>query len=319
MLIMLVTPLAPATLAVGARGFTDLPEPGHWSYEGIASVIENNIMGGYGDGTFRPDRAITLAEASAYLARAMGATARAAEMPGISGYAQGSWYDREGVVAIAYRMGIIEGIIGKYGAAEPDMPLLSEDAFDMMARAISPGKGAPGILEGFSDGDAISPMYASNIAALVEGGYVQWHGIAGGAASFAPVEPITRARFATVFGRVFGHYITEAGAYDSVAVQNAVVNTQGVTLRGADIAGDLIIGDGVGDGAVTLENARVGGRLVVRGGGADSIIILGGSIGEIVAARAEDDVRIHIGGGAEVTGVRAASGKPRHNSSHCRD
>ena len=268
--LLMVAMLAPITSAgaahVGVADFTDLPQPGYWAYEGIVSVIENSIMEGYGDGTFRPDGIITLAEASAYITRVMRAEDRATDMPGISGFAVGSWYDEQGVIASAYQMGVLDGIITTYGSVTPETQLTSEDAFDIMARSIMASEGNLGVLDILTDGSAVSAAYRASIAALLTSGHVEGHQNPDGTRSLAPHEPITRARFAAVFGRMFQQYVKDAGEYgqNDIYGANVVVSAPDVTLKNLTVAGDLIIADGVGIGPVTLDNVRIDGRLVVR-------------------------------------------------------
>ena len=276
--VMLATFPVAGAASSGATGFTDLPEQGHWSYAGIISVIENGIMEGSGGGEFQPDRIITLAEASAFLARAMGAHEGAEDIPGLAEYDSDSWYGRQGVIGIAYRMGILDGIIASYGVVTPGTPLVCEDAFDMMARAIKAGSGDLSSLEQFTDGGDVSPEYALNIAALIELGYVNGHGNADGTRSLEPQQTITRARFATVFGRVFQQYISEAGEYgqNSIFGSNILINAPGVILKDLKIAGDLYIGEGIGTdvNAVILDNVQIDGRLVNRSSSEGSVVIL---------------------------------------------
>ncbi|MBE0448251.1 MAG: SpoIID/LytB domain-containing protein [Actinobacteria bacterium] len=53
-----------------ASSFNDTP--GHWAEPYIAALVNQEIIRGYPDGTFRPDRSITRAEISAIISRAMG-------------------------------------------------------------------------------------------------------------------------------------------------------------------------------------------------------------------------------------------------------
>ena len=293
LLLVVVTMLASAltigVAAANAAEFTDLPDTNHWSYEGVVSVIENGIMEGVGGGKFEPDRTITLAEASAYLVRVMKATAKASEMPGISGYVDGSWYDKQGVVSIAFEMGILDGIVAAYRTVMPETTLTSEDAFDMMARVLKIAGGAPEILESFADADLIKESYRLNIAGLVGSGYILCSNDAG-VLNLNPRQPITRARFATVFGRVFQQYITKAGEYeqDDIFGKNVVINVAGVTLKDLTIDGDLFVGDGVGSGPVILNNVKINGRLVARSQTGSVFSSGGGSAGGSGSADAGD-------------------------------
>ena len=65
---------APEDTSSVTTRFKDVPST-HWGAGAIAFCVENEIIGGYDDGTFRPDQAITRQEAAAILNNAFGLTA----------------------------------------------------------------------------------------------------------------------------------------------------------------------------------------------------------------------------------------------------
>ena len=289
-----------AGLAAAPGDFTDLPATDHWAYDGVVSVIENGIMWGDGDGSFRPEDTITRAEASAYLARVMNAQKKASTA-GITDYEAGSWYDDEGVIAKALQMGVIDVVGGKVA---PQEQLTREQAFEMMARVIRASGGTKADLVKFSDADSITAKFVTGIASLVKGGYVEGRG-----ETIDPLTPISRQEFATVFGRLFQEYITKAGVYTNVSKDNVVVNVASVTLKDLVVEGDLYIGDGVGNGEVTLDSVTVHGRVVVRGSGLNSVHIIGNSdIKEIVVTRVDGGVAIRIDSDSHVEVVYIRDG-----------
>ena len=81
---------------------------------------------------------------------------------------------------------------------------------------------------------------------------------------------------------------------------NIMINTPGVTLKNLKVNGDLILGDGVGDGEVILDSVEVTGRMVVRGGGVNSIIIKGNSnVSNVVIARIDGKIQRESPGGCQ--------------------
>jgi hypothetical protein len=80
-----------------------------------------------------------------------------------------------------------------------------------------------------------------------------------------------------------------------------MINVPGVTLKDIKITGDLIIGDGVGNGDVTLDGITVTGRTIIRGGGVNSIKIIGNSnLQNIIIARVDGQVRVYAEDGTQI-------------------
>lgn len=61
---------AASTTFAAANPFTDVPA-GHWSYDAVAKLAQDGVIEGYGDGTFRGDKAITRYEMAQMVAKAM--------------------------------------------------------------------------------------------------------------------------------------------------------------------------------------------------------------------------------------------------------
>jgi hypothetical protein len=59
-----------ATTFAAANPFSDVPQ-GHWAYASISRLAAENVIEGYGDGTFRGDRNITRYEMAQMIAKAM--------------------------------------------------------------------------------------------------------------------------------------------------------------------------------------------------------------------------------------------------------
>ncbi len=100
------------------------------------------------------------------------------------------------------------------------------------------------------------------------------------------------------------NYIKKESMYTEDLNGNVMINAADVALSHMKITGDLIIGDGVGDGNVTLDNVTVTGRTVIRGGGVNSIKIIGGSsLQNIVIARVDGEVRVYSEDGTQIGDV----------------
>ena len=81
-------------------------------------------------------------------------------------------------------------------------------------------------------------------------------------------------------------------------------------MKNLTVNGDLIVGDGVGDGNLILDNVKINGNLIARGGGINSIIIIGGSIeGKIVIAKVDGKIRVCVEGDSDVKVIAVDDGK----------
>ena len=269
--------------------YSDVPRD--WAQQGIEHAIENGLLTGYG-GRIMPGEQLTRAQMAAIVGRAFGAE----EMADVSGYADvpaGAWYRDD--IARAVQMGIMEGTGVNM---EPERAITRQEAFVVLANALHlEGSGAS--LGGFADGGQVADWARSGVDALVAAGYVN-----GAGGRLNPTATITRAEFAAVMDRLVGTYVTD-GADVTRTAGNVMVRAGGVTLKGVQVQGDLILGDGVGDsGTVTLEAVTVTGRVLVRSGSLE--IGEGCRVDQVVICNRGG--RSTVSGKGEVKALRAAEG-----------
>jgi hypothetical protein len=287
--ICMVLLLLPAG-ALAAAGFSDMPSEDHWSYRALTAAVDNGLLQG-SDGRLMPGDCLTRAQLAAFINRAFGAVSTA----DISGYADvksTDWYYAD--IAKAVRMGTLAGASG---LMRPEGLVTREEAFTALARALKLPDGKLSSLDVFSDKSAVSAWAAPALAAMAQAGYIQ-----GTDGLLDPAGIMTREQFAQVMHNVFSRYIGKAGTYTESVSGNVLVSADGVTLKGLTIGGDLILGEGVGNGDVTLDGVTVMGRVVVRGGGANSIRIINKTdVGSIIVGKTGDGgVRVRTEEGCSV-------------------
>lgn len=297
-LCMLLALLPAAALAADETAFSDMPAPDHWSYSALAAAVENGLLHG-DDGKLMPDDPLTRAQLAAIVNRAYGAQDTAS----ISAYSDipaDAWYRDD--IAKAVRMGTFQG---DGSTMRPDDPVTRQEAFTVLARAFRLADGDGAVLAQFADAASVADWAKGSVSAMVAAGYVN-----GKDGAICPGDPITRAEFVQVMYKMLAHYISEAGTYTEDMTGNVIINKPDVTLKNMKIDGDLIIGEGVGNGDVTLDNVKLGGRMVVRGGGEQSIHILNStSIGDLYIFKTGDGgVRVFTAKGCEVEIVKIEDG-----------
>lgn len=278
--------------------FSDMPAAGSWSHNAMASAVENGLLQG-DNGRLMPQDSLTRAQLAAILNRAFGAK----DTADISGYTDvkvSSWYCAD--IAKAVRMSTLQGY---NGAIRPDDTVTRQEAFSVLARAIKLADADTAVLDVFTDKAAISAWAAPSLAAMVEAGYVN-----GSSGRVNPAAAISREQFAQVMYNIFSIYISKAGIYTDNIDGNVLIRSDGVKLSGLTVRGDLVIGEGVGNGDITLDGVTVTGRLVVRAGGENSIRIINSSnVGSIIVSKTGDGgVRVRTEEGCRVDVVYVDDG-----------
>ncbi|MDF2820322.1 MAG: hypothetical protein K0R15_763 [Clostridiales bacterium] len=255
---MIFTQLHTPVLAENGLMFTDLPND--WSTEAIEHAIENGLLSG-DNGKIMPKENLTRAQLASVLVRAFGATKKGS----LSAYVDVSntdWY--YDAMATAVQMELFEGSDGRL---YPNRNITREEAFAVLSRAFKLTGGSIHGLNKFTDKDSISPWAVDGVASLISEGY-----ISGTDGKINPKNFITRAEFAQIMYNIARNYIRNAGTYTSNYTKSVIINVANVTLKNLTIEGDLIIGDGVGDGEVILDGVTVTGRIIIRGGSKITIL-----------------------------------------------
>ncbi len=288
---LFIVSTVPAVSAANGAGFPDMPDETYWSYDALVSAVENGLLRG-SNGNLNPKSNLTRAQMAAIVNRAFGAEAKS-DISGFSDVAKSDWFFED--VAKAVRMGTFTGTGG--GKMSPNNPISREQAFTVVARALKLEGGDESVLSRFSDAGDISLYARGPIAAMTAAGYVN-----GSGGKVNPRSTITREEFAQVFHNVIKKYVRTAGTATGGVDGNVIVNVPGVTLKGMKIDGDLIVGEGVGNGEIVLDSVTVTGRVVVRGGGVNSVIIKNGTdVGSIVIGKTGDGgVRVRTEEGCHV-------------------
>ena len=290
--------LAFSLMAVGASAedFADMPNG--WSRDAVASAVENGLLRG-NDGKLNPTGLLTRAQLATVIVRAFGATAEA-DLSGFTDVEADRWY--YSALAKAKGMGVMNGTSST--TMSPDRPISRQEVFVILARALKLADGKAETLNAYKDAESVGAWAVGGTAAMVSAGYVS-----GSNGYLLPTDNITREQFAQIIYNIFGTYYQTAGVYTNDVENSLLVNVPDITIKNAKIAGDLVVGDGVGEGDLTLENVSIGGRLVVRGGGVNSIHIKGSTVSSVVVAKENGAVRVVADNSSKVEYINIADGK----------
>lgn len=255
LLVLMLTVLA--VMSVSAAGFPDMPDD--WSTEALTAAVENGLISG-SDGYILPNDNLTRAEMATVMVRAFGGTEKA-DISGFTDVPEHEWYYDN--MAIAVKMGLFNG---NNGMLNPDDYILREEAFVVIARALSLEDADVAVLANFSDAQSVSDWAKGAVSALLEKRYIN-----GSGNLIEPQSKITRAEFAQVMHNIFGKYIKSPGTYTQNIEGTVIISGDNVVLKDCIVSGDVIVADGVVMGA-SLNNVQVGGRIIFRGGNANSMV-----------------------------------------------
>jgi hypothetical protein len=174
---------------------------GHWAGDIIGNLGNRLVLGGYGDGHFRPDQPITRAEFAAYMVRGLGLRGQRGAIS-YTDVSEEDWYHDVAVTAGAY--GLIRGFAdGRFAGSDH---ITREQAMAIIARAmtltglqdVAGDASEHEILRPFTDADRVSGWARRDVATSVQAGIV--HGKDHG--GLAPQDLLSRAEAAVLIHRL---------------------------------------------------------------------------------------------------------------------
>ena len=171
-----------ASAGAAPAAFSDV-QSGSWYYEEIGEMVAAGYIAGYEDGTFQPDREVSIAEFVTIVARCLGVE---------TGEEYGHWAGRQ--MGRAYD----EGWLGEEDAAwtEFNSPVTRELASKILATALDLEPGTAEDMD-FTDSADIGGNYVPHVEAMCAAGLLS--GFEDG--SFRPQAILTRAQAATLIYR----------------------------------------------------------------------------------------------------------------------
>ncbi|MDD2433092.1 MAG: S-layer homology domain-containing protein, partial [Clostridia bacterium] len=283
--------------AKAVSGVTDIQD--HWAVKQINDWTNKGLVGGYPDGTFKPNNQITRAEFIALVNRAFGY--KEVVSFGFFDVSENDWFATE--IAKAQAIGYIGGYPD--GTVKPNSPISRQEVAAILAKILKPKATQFNLALKFTDSVAIPEWSVLAVNAIVNNGYM------GGYPdnTFKPAQPITRAESISVLARAVGALYHQAGIYDSTETLtgNVTISSSDIILKNAVITGDLYLTEGIDTGNVTLDNVQVQGTTKVRGGGENSIIIKDSNLGSVLV-NVSHKVRLLAQGTSTIGTVEARTG-----------
>lgn len=268
--ILTICLLLSCTAPAFAAAFPDLEARHAWAVPAIEYMVSKDIINGYEDDTFRPDRTVTRVEFIKMLNMTFGLTATAA-IP-YTDVPADQWY------APYVKQAVAQGYLLNYGSLlNPNGALSRQEAMALLVRYLDPDESLKAAPTTFTDYSSIKVAYRDYV--LLAAGIGLINGYEDD--TFRPDKTLNRAEALAILYRAAGTICkenvieSEAGAGD----KNAVIAKTGVTVTGANFPGRVIITEGVSGGTVTLSECLIG-ELVVRG--TATVILSGCTVDSVV-------------------------------------
>ncbi|MEG1495950.1 MAG: S-layer homology domain-containing protein [Clostridiales bacterium] len=251
--------------------YSDMPDKDEWNYAALVNALDNDLLQGFGDNTIKPNAPMDRAQMAAIMCRVFSApVGDNAVLNGFTDIDKTAWYytSEKRELAKAVEMKLFEGDENK--ALHPIDTTSREESFMAIARAfkVAPLSDAETktVLAPFADKDKVAQWAAPTTAALVKAGYIQGSKV-GENRYIAPQDGLNRSEFATMVKNIVAVFVDNQGEVPTKDVNgNVVVRAGNVHFDGIKITGDLILGEGVGDGNVVLDGTTVAGRTIARDG-----------------------------------------------------
>ena len=247
--ILVILSMAMSLLVPSAMAFSDTK--GHWAEQSITRWENAGVIGGYEDGQFRPDQALTRGELAAMISTifhlSQTASNRYPDLP------SGEWFTPYMLRCVAAGF-----LAGTDMGAEPLAMVTREQAAVIFARAFMIPEETSSDT-GFFDQWQISDWARPFVRAMKNQKMIA--GIGGNL--YAPKQPLTRAQAVTILNAAIAQYVDEENAQITPA-QNGItmITASGVTVTGN--ADTVLVTPGATNGKITFQNSTVSGELRVE-------------------------------------------------------
>lgn len=278
----------------GAGRFSDTS--GHWAEKYINQAVDKGFVKGYPDGRFLPDKAVTRAEFTTMVNKALGNSGTAnlnfVDVP----YSEWYYSDVSKAVAATYVAGYDDNTF------KPNSPISRQEAAVMIARFV-PTYGESGNLKAYSDYRSIADWAYAAMQKVNGKGYIGAYNDG----KIHPTDQLSRAQTAKIICDILDE--------ESIVVNNTTVKTDGTKLSNKIYTNNVTIDDDLDDGSVTVDNCVILGTLIVQGGGEDTITLNNSRVSNVSVNKSGDPVRVLAKGETAVSSLSASKASILQTSS----
>lgn len=267
-----------------AAGYKDTE--GHWAREEIDRWSQYGILEGYDSERFGPDDPISRGQMATIVDRMLSYTLESGNLF--------SDVDTSAYFAAPISKAAAHGVLQGYGdgTMRPNNNITQEEAIVMLNRAFSVG--TQDSAEGYTSASDWAKPEVYGMAGALSG------------IEFQPTRPITRAETVKILDNLVSKMYGQPGNYNGGKERFVIVTTPDAVIEDAEILGNIIISEQIGDGDVTIRNSTIKGTLVVCGGGANTVKLDNCDVDTISMERKTGFVRLLTSGETTIGSVQVA-------------
>ncbi len=283
--VILSLPLAAPVTSHAAGRFSDTA--GHWAESYINDAVKENIISGYPDGRFRPDRAVTRAEFASMVNKALGNNGT--ESISFSDVSHNAWYysDIAKALSAAYTAGYDDNTF------RPNNPITRQEAAVMISRIV-PAYGEDGNLKAYPDNSRIADWAYESMEKINGKGYLGAYNDG----RIHPQDQLTRAQTAKIICEILDH--------ETIVEKNTVIDDDNTRLSNKIYANNVTIDEDLGDDSAVIDKCMILGNLSVQGGGTDSITVSNSRVANANVKKDDDSVRLVAKGETAIVRLSAS-------------
>lgn len=285
--LVLSLPFFTPEYSYGAAKFWDIG--GHWAEGFITRAYLQNVVGGYPNGLFQPDKSVTRAEFVSMINNAFDINVET-DAVNFKDVPYGQWYTAAVATAVtaAYASGSGDSF-------RPDSPISRQEAAVMLSNILPNYKGG-GNLKSYRDYRLIASWATAALEKMTGrqyfGAYTDGR--------LHPTDSLTRAQAAKILCDILDN--------ETIVTKRTTVDEDKAILSEKIYTGDVTIDEDLAEGSATIDNCVILGKLTVNGGGSKSITINNSRIANMEVDKEDSAVRI-VTKGSTVIPKLSASGK----------
>ena len=269
---------------------------GHWAENYINQAVSYGFVNGYPDGTFLPDKAVTRAEFTTMVNKAL--TIKGSGSVSFHDVPYNEWYysDVAKAIGAAYAGGYNDDTF------RPNNAISRQEAAVMISRLV-PVYGAGGNLSSYSDYRDIADWASAAVSKVSGKGYIGAYNDG----KIHPLDQLTRAQTAKILCDILQK--------ESVVAGNTVMKSNGERLSGKICTGDVTIHKDLGENSASIENCVLLGNLTVQGGGVNTITVSNSRVANAAVDKSNNPVRILASGETAIVSLSASRSSVLQTSS----